>query len=470
MSGRSGDRIELTAEWLAERYLVRRWTAQQIAQVSGWSSQYVRDALRRSGIALRATGVHRGLREVDRDRLAGWLADGATLATIADRTGYSSTGVRKLCQRWGLAVPPAPRRSAPGPDDPLAAELIRLYQQDQLSLASIAARYGRSSDWVKTRLRGAGQQIRPGGRRGVVDPDQVRRLLDAGLPVSQIAAQLRRSEWAVLAVMNKRGWTGPPRRPRGATRSGPVAPTEAVLQRLYVQEQRSIADIAATVDSTTARINRALKAAGIPRRSRLQTRGFTELDPDLLARHAEQGRTKTQIAAALGTSSHRVQTALRRYNMTLKPTSLVPPAPVDSATLTDLYVAQRLDDRAIAARLKVPTWRITQRRRELSIRRSPAAPSPTLRCLAGAGHSAAAVPRATPDPGPHRADLPHRRTEGPRRTGRRRYPGPAPQQPGQPNRSGLTFAAGAIPEAPVDRPAHRRPPAHHGGAGAADPA
>lgn len=35
--------MELTAAWPAERYVVRRWTAEQIAQVSGWSSQYVRD-------------------------------------------------------------------------------------------------------------------------------------------------------------------------------------------------------------------------------------------------------------------------------------------------------------------------------------------------------------------------------------------------------------------------------------------
>lgn len=379
MSGQGGDRVQLTAAWLAERYVVRRWTTERIAQVSGWSSQYVRDALRAFGIPLRATGVHSGLREVDRDRLAGWLAEGASVATVADRTGYSPAGVRKLCKRWGLTLPPAPPRSAPGPDDPLVAELISLYQQDQLSLASIAARYGRSSDWVETRLRGAGQQIRPAGRRNVVDPEQVRRLLDAGLPVSQIAAQLRRSEWAVLSVMNKRGWTGPPRRPRGPTRSGPVAPTEAVLRRLYVQEQRSIADIAATVGSTTARIDGALKAAGIPRRSRLQVHGFTELDPDLLKRHAEQGHTRTRIAAALGTSTHRVQTALRRHGIALQQTGPVPPAPVDPATLTDLYVLQRLDDRAIAARFQVPTWRITQRRRELGIRRPPAAPSRTAR-------------------------------------------------------------------------------------------
>jgi hypothetical protein len=55
-------------------------------------------------------------------------------------------------------------------------------------------------------------------------------------------------------------------RPR-TTRSGPVAPSPAVLHRLYFTEQRSIANIAAALGSTPARIQGALEAAGIPRRA-----------------------------------------------------------------------------------------------------------------------------------------------------------------------------------------------------------
>jgi hypothetical protein len=53
-------RLELTPAWLAE-HVVQRRTAQQIADASGWSSQYVRDRLREFGIGLRPTGVHGGL-------------------------------------------------------------------------------------------------------------------------------------------------------------------------------------------------------------------------------------------------------------------------------------------------------------------------------------------------------------------------------------------------------------------------
>ena len=213
-------RQELSAAWLTRAYLVRRLTAEQIAAVSGWSSQYVRDRLRDHGIAIRSPGAHSGLRNIDRDLVSGWLAEGTSMAVIADRSGYSTTGIRKLLKRWALNVPPAPRLVPPGPDDALVAELIRLYEQEQLSLTKVAARYGRSSDWVEPRLRGAGRQIRPAGRRKVVDPDRLRGLLDAGRTVPEIAGELRCSQWAVLKVMGEHGWTGPPRRPRGPPAAG----------------------------------------------------------------------------------------------------------------------------------------------------------------------------------------------------------------------------------------------------------
>ena len=374
MVGPGAVRQQLSAASLTQAYLVQRLTAEQIAAASGWSSQYVRDRLREYGIALRSPGMRSGLRTLDRDLLSGWLAQGTSIAAIADRTGYSTTGIRKLLKRWALNVPPTPQLVPPGPDDALVGELIRLYEHEQLSLATIAARYGRSSDWVKSRLRGAGRQIRPAGRRTVVDPAQVRGLLDAGRAVPEIAGELRCSEWAVLKVMGDRGWTGPPRRPRGPTRSGPVAPSAAVLRRLYVQEQRSIADIAAAVGSTDGRILAALKTAGIPRRRRSEANCGAPIDSAALSKLVQQGHTAAQVAAALRVSRYRVQAALRQHGLQLPPTGPPPAAPVDAAALTYAYVTQHLDDAAIAARYQVPTWRITQQRRKLGIRRPPAAP------------------------------------------------------------------------------------------------
>lgn len=185
MGGPTAEPRELSAAWLTQVYLVRRLTAEQIAAASGWSSQYVRDGLRKCGSALRSPGVHSRLRTLDRDLLSGWLAQGTSIARIADRIGYSTTGIRKLLKRWALNVPPTPRPVSPGPDDVLVAGLIRLYEQEQLSLAKVAARHGRSADWVESRLRGAGRSARPGGESSSTP------IRSAGCSMS--AGQFRRS-------------------------------------------------------------------------------------------------------------------------------------------------------------------------------------------------------------------------------------------------------------------------------------
>ena len=51
-----------TAQWLTDRYLTDRLTAEEIAELCGWSSQYIRDRLRDHGIPLRPPGTHRGRR------------------------------------------------------------------------------------------------------------------------------------------------------------------------------------------------------------------------------------------------------------------------------------------------------------------------------------------------------------------------------------------------------------------------
>jgi hypothetical protein len=123
---------------LADRYLVDRLTAEQIGVLCGWSGQYVRDRLRDHGIPLRRRGTHPGLREVDRDTLAGWLRQGLSVRQIADRCGYSVTGVRRLLRRFELTLPPraAESRAVVG-DDRVVGELVRMYQQEGRSMAGI---------------------------------------------------------------------------------------------------------------------------------------------------------------------------------------------------------------------------------------------------------------------------------------------------------------------------------------------
>ena len=120
----------LTAEWLADRYVVEKMTAEEISELSGWSSQYVRDRLRDFGIPLRRPGTHARLRiKLDRETLAEWLQDGLSVGKISDRSGYTRSGVYQLLRQFNLTVPEPPSGTAADAlNDWLVADLVRLYQ------------------------------------------------------------------------------------------------------------------------------------------------------------------------------------------------------------------------------------------------------------------------------------------------------------------------------------------------------
>jgi hypothetical protein len=52
-----------TARWFTHRYLTDRLTAEEIGELCGWSSQYIRDRLRDHGIRLRPPGTHHRIRQ-----------------------------------------------------------------------------------------------------------------------------------------------------------------------------------------------------------------------------------------------------------------------------------------------------------------------------------------------------------------------------------------------------------------------
>lgn len=96
--------------------------------------------------------------------------------------------------------------------------------------------------------------------------------------------------------------------------------------------------------------------------------------------YLRQGLTARQVADELACEPAVVRAALKRHRITRPPVSTV--LEVDRDTLTRLYAAERLDDRVIAARYGVPTWRVARRRRELNIVRQRAS-----RARAGAAPS-----------------------------------------------------------------------------------
>ena len=378
-SGQQGapDRPRLTAARLRRRYVEQRRTAQQIAAETGWSSQYIRDRLRDHGIPLRPPGaVASHPPPVDPAALAGWSAQGLTLAEIAARTGYSPAGVHNLLRRAGLPTrPAAPRTVRHDPAE--LAEVVRLYRDEERSLQDVGAAFGRGPDWAKARVQAAGLTIRPAGTRGTrLDVEQLRRWRVADqLTIAEVAARAGAPAATVAETLRKAGVTMPPRRQQR------VALDPAVLRRLYVEEHRTLTQVAAQLGASGPRVRAALVAAGIPlrpARRRADRPPLPTLTTEQLSElYVDQGLTARQIAARFGGSANWVLTALDTRGIPRRPggSRTVPPLAVDAATLTDLYLTRRLDDPAIGAQLGVPAWRVTARRRQLGVTR-PHLPPP----------------------------------------------------------------------------------------------
>jgi len=183
--------------------------------------------------------------------------------------------------------------------------------------------------------------------------------------------------------MRKHGWVGPPRRPRGPNRIPPPTPDPAVLRRLYVDEGLGIGTVAERLHLPPSVVRTALHTAGVPvsRPGWVAGEAPTPISKEQLQRlYVDQDLPARQVAEELGCSQTRVLAALRRHGIpvhTERPP--VPPLLVNAATLSDLYVTQRLDDAEIGSRYGVPAWRVKKRRSELGVHRpvgTPPRPAP----------------------------------------------------------------------------------------------
>ncbi|MDQ6724713.1 MAG: hypothetical protein M3066_00830, partial [Actinomycetota bacterium] len=164
-----------TAEWLREQYVVHRHSAAQIAELCGWSEQFVRDRLIEAGVAFRRLQGNVANGGVLEDgALTMLVAEGLSAAQIAARTGYSIAGVYKRLRRVGLTVKRTEHQA-------VLSEVRRLYEEGN-SANQIGKLLGHGERWVIERLRAEGVPLRVErkGPRRVLDPARVRELIDEG--------------------------------------------------------------------------------------------------------------------------------------------------------------------------------------------------------------------------------------------------------------------------------------------------
>ena len=314
--------MAVPAQWLHEQYVVRRRSSQDLAAETGWSSQYIRDRLRDAGIPVRPAGASKAA-GLDPRQLAEWLAEGLPVAAIADRAGYSRSGVYKLMREHALTAVPRPPDPA---EEQLATECGRLYRQG-LTLRAIARRVGRGEQWVRARVLDAGVPLRCGGPTPVVvGRHALREAIAGGASVAEIAERFNRSTTVVRGWLRAAGIE----RPAPRVRRGPQLPLldADVLRRLYVDERFVIAEIATQLGVSADRVRTGLIAAGIPRR-RPGHRDDVRAPPTITAKelralYVRGGLSMVEVAAnsaratpasaplSIGTASRRGPTPVAR--------------------------------------------------------------------------------------------------------------------------------------------------------------
>ena len=208
-----------------------------------------------------------------------------------------------------MAVTSENRRPAgPRYDRPEDATLRQLYVSEDLPMNALASRYRVGKVTLRSWLVEAGIPIRTrreaGGRRLLAAPPDVelRRLYeDEGRSVSDIAHRLRVSEttarrWVAEAGIALRR---SPLKNRRRGQSEPLVPPGVeMLTRLYVEEGRSLADVAAYLGASVHLVRSWMTEAGIrsrPARAAGRAKCIGCLDASL--------RPRSTSCAALGSTS-----------------------------------------------------------------------------------------------------------------------------------------------------------------------
>lgn len=138
--------------------------------------------------------------------------------------------------------------------------------------------------------------------------DDVSRLYGEGHTIRAIATELGmhyREVWRQLEA------AGVARRARG---SSGVALSRTALERLYLRDQLSLAEVARRFEVSTQAVTRNLRSYGLPRRDR-----HAALDQSTLRRlYVDERLGVRAVAARLGVSPHKVRTELARYRIPIR--------------------------------------------------------------------------------------------------------------------------------------------------------
>jgi len=320
----------LTEDYLTDAYLNRGLTLNEIATESGAPRTSVRSAIVGFGIALRSKGERPGRpgEKLTREHLVvEYLLNGRSAADIAAEIGVSKTSVLAALRREQINA----RTPAGAHDKALTKSfLLREYVDHGRSSGDIAAQVGCAPQTVLRRLdsfaipRRAHTAPRPapGSRTARLTKEFLSdEYVTNARSITSIAAQVGVSHPTVVNAMDRHGIE---RRPSRAARAREIqaALTKQYLTEQYVRNGRRAADIADELDISSANVIAALQRHQIEVRSERgprQTLASVLTAEYLERRYVRDGATLAQIGAEMNTTASTVLRYARQHGTPIRP-------------------------------------------------------------------------------------------------------------------------------------------------------
>ena len=274
-------RIPIPRDVLERMYINECRSAYDIAGELGVKPNVVYGRLREYGIPIRVSCI-----DIPRDTLERlYREEGKTVAEIAKETGHNAGVVYSRLREYGIAT--RTRRI----DLPVKV-LERKYLVEKKTAAEIAKGFGVTANLVIANLHRAGIPVRSTNNKPrtiIPKEDLVRLYQNEGLTAPDIGRRLGCHPATVWKYLKKYGI---PRRNSG-TISRTIISRET-LQRMYVNERKSLSVIAREMGCSDTAVRNRLKEYGFEIRGR--NLGGVITKEELQRRYVAEGRPMKEIA------------------------------------------------------------------------------------------------------------------------------------------------------------------------------
>lgn len=239
-------------------------------------------------------------KELDKKTLTSlYIKEQKTLSEIAKTFGCSPGTVLYRCKKYGIATKPVPPRQFVALNKEV---LYKLYVKEQKSTNEIAKMFSCTPTTVQNKCRKYKIKLRPRTKeiKGLNKPTLQKLYVQEGKSMKEIAEMFSCSPYTVKDRFRKYG----------------IARNELsreVLQQLYVKDGKTIREIAEILNCSRETVRRRCKQFGIPLRNPGTKRKINEAT--LRRLYLKEKRDISEIARRLGCALSTVSNGVKRFGL-----------------------------------------------------------------------------------------------------------------------------------------------------------